>query len=282
MSQCPICNAEIEGNRLTCSIKCRNTYNARQRVITTDVPQEGVRYHRRPCTSCGKIRDSSSNLCRDCKPHKYDTLVEHEQFLREQYPILGLAECAKLLHTSTETIRRKVTSMNLVVNPERKTRQYEIVSQYMTENNPMYNAETVVKVKDYWNNHPEEKEHMMLRLNEGKASHMKSQPSKLEHKVKNFLDDIGVPYVHQYLVKTGFIVDFKIENVIIQVDGEYWHGHPRFYPLTQRQAKQKARDVSQDSYLTACGFVVVRIWERDVTYENVLAILENHNLITRK
>jgi very-short-patch-repair endonuclease len=59
---------------------------------------------------------------------------------------------------------------------------------------------------------------------------------------------------------------------VVQFDGDYWHGNPAKYPNpTSRQKKCMALDRSQDAYLRACGYEVVRVWESELrTDPNVL------------
>src|SRR3990172_1489799 len=132
----------------------------------------------------------------------------------------------------------------------------------MTENNPIKNEEVVKKVRDYRKAHPEVHERIMIKLLEGHQRIQKDKPTKLEQKLFAVLDSLQVPYEQFYLIKPKFIVDVKIDNLIIQADGDYWHGHPRFEPLTERQAAQQKRDKAQDAYLQKCGYTVIRIWEK--------------------
>lgn len=104
---------------------------------------------------------------------------------------------------------------------------------------------------------------------------LRSRVSSPEMKCKKILECAGIAHEHQRQIKIGFFVDFVIgDNVIIQIDGEYWHGHPRFSPLTDRQLNQRKKDAAQDKYLIACGYTVIRVWESDVTPENILTLLQ--------
>ena len=130
------------------------------------------------------------------------------------------------------------------------------------------------KVSAYWRAHPEQ--HQRIYVRAVQASQRKN-PSGLERKLWAILDDIGVSYDTQVIIKPKFVVDVMIENLIIQADGDYWHGHPDRFPiLTSRQKRQRKRDRAQDAYLHACGYTVVRIWESDMSHDTVLSVLENH------
>jgi len=65
--------------------------------------------------------------------------------------------------------------------------------------------------------------------------------------------------------KTAKYCSRECRTIVIQFDGDYWHGNPRKYPvLTERQKKQVKRDRAQDAYLISCGYRVIRIWESDL------------------
>lgn len=103
---------------------------------------------------------------------------------------------------------------------------------------------------------------------------LKSRVTKPEYKCKDILNTLGIKFKHQHFIKPNFFVDFLVyPNLILQVDGEYWHGHPDRLPLTARQIAQQKRDKAQDKYLTTCGYKVVRVWERDITLDNLTSVM---------
>lgn len=102
---------------------------------------------------------------------------------------------------------------------------------------------------------------------------LKSKVSAPELKCEKILQNLNIQFIHQKFIKPNFYVDFLIGNIVLQVDGEYWHGHPRFAPLDKRQVAQRKRDAAQEKYLTACGYSVLRVWESDVTEETIIKLL---------
>lgn len=205
-----------------------------------------------------------------------------DNFLREFYPERGAEYCAKILGISHGTVLSRISILGITLT---KKATHKIVhsraAQHMRNHNPMYNPHSREKVKRYWKNHPDERDKIMAALKEGQRRLQKGKPTKLELKLFSILNDAGVSHEPFCAVKSKFIVDVRIGNLIIQADGEYWHGHPRFTPLTSRQVVQQKRDRAQDTYLRACGFAVERVWERDVTTENIRNILLRHGIPTK-
>lgn len=110
---------------------------------------------------------------------------------------------------------------------------------------------------------PERRE-MLVRLN---AIQQKGKPTKPEIVGYGILDALGVDYLPQHVIGGKFCVDAFVPDpgTVIQFDGDYWHGHPQRFPEPDaRQARRMKLDQSQDAYMAACGFSVIRIWECDL------------------
>jgi len=77
--------------------------------------------------------------------------------------------------------------------------------------------------------------------------------TSIELKVKEYLRELGIKYVHPYYLKPKFILDFYVPslNLIIECDGDYWHSLP----------KVVKRDKAKNNYLTKRGFRLLRLPE---------------------
>lgn len=96
--------------------------------------------------------------------------------------------------------------------------------------------------------------------------------NKLELLGKTLLEQLGIEFEEQVLIADKFLVDVFIPkyNLIIQWDGDYWHGHSTKLKNGEpddRQKKRMALDKSQDEYMKKCGFTVLRFWEHEVIKE---------------
>lgn len=101
--------------------------------------------------------------------------------------------------------------------------------------------------------------------------HQKYGTSKLEEDfAKNFLDKLGVKYVYQFEAKDiGRFYDFYLpsHNLIIEVDGGYYHSDPRVVDenkLNPMQKHNKRVDEYKDKWALAHGIPIMRIWEKDI------------------
>lgn len=120
---------------------------------------------------------------------------------------------------------------------------------------------------------PEWKRNALISSNFALQS--KKGPTSLEIAGNALLDALGVEYETQVLICDKFIVDVFIpsRNIVIQWDGDYWHGFDG--AKDERQKKRQALDKSQDAYMRKVGFTVIRFWEHEVkkeaskVYENI-------------
>jgi very-short-patch-repair endonuclease len=106
------------------------------------------------------------------------------------------------------------------------------------------------------------------------AQQKKKGFNKLERVGNELLDSMGVDYKTQVLMCGKFLVDVLIpdKKIVIQWDGDYWHGYGGGKSL--RQKKRARLDKSQDAYLCKAGYTVLRFWEHEV-YKEANKVSEN-------
>lgn len=96
--------------------------------------------------------------------------------------------------------------------------------------------------------------------------------NKLELLGKTILEQLELDFEEQVLIADKFLVDVFMpkHNLIIQWDGDYWHGHhtklKNGYP-DARQKKRMLLDKSQNEYMKKCGYTILRFWEHEVVEE---------------
>ncbi len=105
---------------------------------------------------------------------------------------------------------------------------------------------------------------MLIRMN---AAQREGTANSLERFGYALLDTLGIDYLPQHLIGNKFCVDAFVPacGLVVQFDGDYWHGNPERFPaLSERQKKRVRLDKSQDAYMATCGYRVVRLWEGEL------------------
>jgi len=93
--------------------------------------------------------------------------------------------------------------------------------------------------------------------------------NKLEALVAEQLDMVGIPYHFQYFIVENGICksyDFKIKGkpLIIEVDGDFWHGNPNTNNHHIHVDETITNDVVKTKMAEKRGYKVVRLWESDI------------------
>ncbi len=95
--------------------------------------------------------------------------------------------------------------------------------------------------------------------------------SKLEEKFKNeILIPLKIKFDHFFKPKTQkFFYDFYLPdyNIIIEVDGDFFHSNPKFYPNGPQyitQIKNNINDQIKNQWVQDNGYKLLRFWEDDI------------------
>ncbi|MFG2305265.1 DUF559 domain-containing protein [Actinacidiphila glaucinigra] len=99
------------------------------------------------------------------------------------------------------------------------------------------------------------------------------KPTRPEIVLYAMLDDLVQQYApdeaweRQVQLLNRWTVDAAIPGLklVLQADGDYWHGLYEEDQSDPRVASNMRNDAHQDARLTAEGWRVVRFWERDLT-----------------
>lgn len=91
----------------------------------------------------------------------------------------------------------------------------------------------------------------------------------IEMIVMKYLDEHNIDYEFQYNLDDMFRPDFYLTkyNIILEVQGDYWHGNPKLYNesnLDERQIKHKIRDNRKFGYYKHKGIKFYELWGLDI------------------
>lgn len=249
-----------------------------------------------PCPICGTLFKSISrginrprrHCCSTACEYKFTHSTDEERQAIEakneldlliymEYPQNGAIQIAEKTGFDVKYVRNRAQTLGIRLDKDAwESVIHAKASANMKTNNPMKREEVRNKVRKWKLDHPEETRAVLAK---SRQQSMRDKASKPELQLRDYLVELGIEHEHSAVIKDKFIVDFRIGKLIIQLDGEWWHGHPRFEPLSERQLKQRARDAAQDKYLTTCGYTVVRIWEHDLSIDRTRQIIEDHRSV---
>lgn len=109
-----------------------------------------------------------------------------------------------------------------------------------------------------------------------KAKYVERQANKMlkdmtapEKEMQKMLRRLKVEFRPQEIIH-GKIFDFFIpgKNLIIEVDGDYWHGYGKEYSeLNEIQKRSVRNDSEKDVIAKGFGYDIMRFWEHEI-HEN--------------
>lgn len=93
--------------------------------------------------------------------------------------------------------------------------------------------------------------------------------NKLEQKVADELKRNDVDYIFQFFISDGEICksyDFKIKDkpIIIEVDGDFWHGNPNTNNHFNKVDEVRKNDLIKEEMANKRGYKLLRLWESDI------------------
>ena len=101
--------------------------------------------------------------------------------------------------------------------------------------------------------------------------------NKLEELVSNILKSNNISFIHQFYINNGNICksfDFKIGNILLEIDGDYYHGGPGCKKHFFKLEEVKENDLVKNDLAKERGYQIIRIWESKIK--------ENNNIIIQK
>jgi len=106
-------------------------------------------------------------------------------------------------------------------------------------------------------------EKALLRIQNNSGPFKDTKP---ELKMKEILNELNIQFEHQFRLQ-NHLFDFHLlnTNILIEVDGDYWHGNPKkFSKLNKVQKIVKQKDLKKESFAKENNFILLRFWEDNI------------------
>lgn len=140
---------------------------------------------------------------------------------------------------------------------------------------------TTSKPKTSKKKKPSRSEIIRKNIARSKMKHQDYGTSKLEENfAKDFLDKLGVEYQYQYYasdIKRYYDFYLIKERVLIEVDGDFYHGYGKIYEeMSPMQKKNHRVDQIKNEWAAMHSIPLLRIWEHDIRKnpQKVMKILQ--------
>jgi very-short-patch-repair endonuclease len=94
--------------------------------------------------------------------------------------------------------------------------------------------------------------------------------SNLENNFSKLLDNLNIDYYQQFYVREiKSLYDFKIKgkNIMIEIDGDFWHCNPKTehkIPVIEHQKKNLIKDKIKTEWCLKNNYILLRFWEDDI------------------
>lgn len=189
----------------------------------------------------------------------------------------------------TKQINSTLETASVKISKTRKHLfQQGLLPDFTGSNNPMYgrpawnnglNKETDNRIAKYsqtlkksaterWNNASEKEKELKRKHCAFIGANCKKRKTSIELKVEIFLKELQLEYISGYQ-KDTWVFDFYLPkyNLVIECQGDYWHGNPSKYNslnLNHIQKRNIDRDIRKIKYLKSCGIFYLFIWEYDI------------------
>jgi hypothetical protein len=107
----------------------------------------------------------------------------------------------------------------------------------------------------------------------------KIKKTKIEQKFENFLIDNNISYKYSFIVdkrQFDFVIFCKKQNILIELQGDFWHGNPKFwgkleegfkYELREHQKMKQLDDAIKRRIAFETGYDFLVFWENDIYYK---------------
>jgi very-short-patch-repair endonuclease len=123
------------------------------------------------------------------------------------------------------------------------------------------------KAKKWLTEHPG---HILKMTEASLAKQYRGFKSKIEKIIDEELDRRGIKFKYSKILHRKYQYDFIIgNNILLEVQGDYWHGNPLYYgegkrPFNDTQLFKIQQDAKKKEFAKEYGYLIFYIWETEV------------------
>lgn len=268
IKKCPFCNKILEPYKISGHLyRCPEIKN--KNLTKSEIKFQYLLYNYGKTVIDNIIEDYKKLFSFPMLKEKYDIDSKSVTFLLNYLNIekRDISESCKLISSikHKETCLKKYGVTNVSKVKEVKLKKSKTSLKH-------YGVDNIWKTKDYYEKHSYKRFETMSKNN--------IFDSKLEKRVLNILEELNLSFVRQFRFKGyNHPYDFKFNdsNVILEVNGNYWHANPNFYnaedivhlPKNKIEAQKIwERDKKYIDYAINKGYFVIVIWEDKINSLN--------------
>jgi G:T-mismatch repair DNA endonuclease (very short patch repair protein) len=194
--------------------------------------------------------------------------IKYKKTCMEKYGVDNVSKVLDIKNKKSDTFMKNYGVDNIFKNNEFK--KWIIDNNFAWNNltddeNEIRKCKQKESIKKYWNNLNDEQKNKIFNYN-GK--------SNLETKISEVLNNLSISYTTQFPLK-GKLFDFRLvnTNILIEVNGDYWHCNPEIYNIDESikfpGGYKKVSDIwdkDRDKRIKAeeIGYFVIYIWESEI------------------
>lgn len=293
-----IIEIEINNNKKEYNVKSKNFFSMlsyfckKYNVNLYDILYNSLNNDDCKCEQCGKLIEKEKiyisrtkinvpkYCCNDCYQNHLNEYKEKqkiklktkkccicgkEYIYDDSRPRLGTCSNEKCKKIAREKINNKIKethwthkdNKNDIIekrintrlkNDKEQNRQYTAWNKGKTG---IYSKETIEKIRQA----------TIKQLSEQKV-----HKTGIEKIIENLLKENNINYKYSFILENRQF-DFCLldYNIIIECDGDYWHGNPKFYSILTEQQKMKQKDdLIKTNIAKENNFFVFHFWEYDI------------------
>jgi very-short-patch-repair endonuclease len=196
--------------------------------------------------------------------HNPKALKKSRETQKKMYDSGELVVWNKGLTMEDERVRVNIERM--LQNPERGVK---ISKALKGKKRPEHVLKILYEtMKEYWSKPENREKQSLIQSNRISQFHYKNK-TKLEENFESLLKRVGVKYVCQYTI-CGYNFDYYLPDydIVIEVDGDFWHCNPTHYPdgpIYESQINTLINDTKKNIICEKSkNLILLRFWETDI------------------